>query len=74
MASEPVQRSSARAQRLDSWRGGDTVGEVGGDFKAPLCRRHSKQACVAEPGRSMVDVKADKLCKCTATASPASVA
>ena len=49
MASKPVQRSSARAQRLDSWRGGDTVGEVGGDFKAALCRRHSKQACVAEP-------------------------
>ena len=49
MASEPVQRSSARAQRLDSWRGGDTVGEVGGDFKAALRRRHSKQACVAEP-------------------------
>ena len=49
MASEPVQRSSARAQRLDSWRGGDTVGEVGGDYRAALCRRHSKHACVAEP-------------------------
>ena len=49
MASEPVQRSSARAQRLDSWRSGDTVGEVGGDYKAALCRRQSKQACVAEP-------------------------
>ena len=54
MASEPVQRSSAaRAQRMVSWRRGDTVGEVGGDFKAALCRRHSKQACVAEPRVSM---------------------